>query len=402
MGGQDGGGVGGGGCAAGCAGPRAFGSHGGYFADGVIFPSGSQAELDDATSDFYDTWKDRYLEPACISGEYRVKTSPSTSAYTVSEGHAYGMIITAIMAGYEPEAQAYFDGLYAYYDGHRSTGDSGLMAWAQDESCANVGGSNSATDGDLDIAYALLLADRQWGSDGAIDYHAAAKAIIGSILASDVHPENSVLVGDWAGSGDSHYTGTRLSDQMPSHFKAFRRGSGVARWDDVVDKSYAIIDYLQTSHAASTGLLPDFAVGADGSTPSPANSGWLETNDGTYSWNACRAPWRIGTDYLMSGDARSQAAVRRLNAFIREATGGDPAAVRAGYQLDGTPTADYAELAFVAPFMVSAMVEPETGSNQAWLDALWGYVTTHDDGGYYADSIKLISMLVASGNWWAP
>ena len=31
------------------------------------------------------------------------------------------------------------------------------------------GGTDSAFDGDCDIAYALLLADAQWGSAGAID-----------------------------------------------------------------------------------------------------------------------------------------------------------------------------------------------------------------------------------------
>ena len=42
------------------------------------------------------------------------------------------------------------------------------MAWAQNQSCQNVSGPDSATDGDLDIAYALLLADRQWAINGAI------------------------------------------------------------------------------------------------------------------------------------------------------------------------------------------------------------------------------------------
>jgi hypothetical protein len=76
--------------------------------------------------------------------------------------------------------------------------------------------------------------------------------------------------------------------------------------------------------------------------------------------------------------------------------------VRDGYALDGTATGSSPELAFVAPLMVSAMIEPESGSNQAWLDALWGFVTTHDAGDYYGDSIKMLSMLVASGNWWVP
>lgn len=397
--GADGGGCGG----SGCAGPHPFGTHGAYVTDGVIFPGGGASALDDATSSSYDQWKARYLEPACVPGQVRVKTTPATGPYTVSEGHGYGMVITAVMAGYDPDAQRIFDGLYGYYDGHPSSGDDGLMAWAQDADCNDVQGSDSATDGDLDIAYALLMADRQWGSDGDVDYRAEAQRIIASILASEVHASGSVLIGDWAGGGDSHETGTRLSDLMPDHFKAFARASGEARWTDVADKSYAIIDYLQQNDAPATGLVPDFATGATGQAPSPAPANWLEADtDGAYSWNACRVPWRIASDYLVTGDPRAREAVRRLEAWARDTTGDDPASVRDGYQLDGTAIGTAPEIAFVAPLAVGAMIEPESGSNQAWLDALWSFVVDTDAGDYYGDSIKLLSMIVLSGNWWTP
>ena len=43
------------------------------------------------------------------------------------------------------------------------------------------GKSYSATDGDLDIAFGLLLADKQWGSAGAINYLAEARKVIAAI-----------------------------------------------------------------------------------------------------------------------------------------------------------------------------------------------------------------------------
>ena len=52
---------------------------------------------------------------------------------------------------------------------------------------------------------------------------------------------------------------------------------------------------------------------------------------------------------------------------------------------------------------VSAMIEPASGrSNQVWLDALWTRVAAAPAQGYYNDSIKLATMLVVSGNFWAP
>lgn len=382
-----------------------FGTHGGYHTDGVLFPTHrTQAELDAATAAFYDDWKSRYVMPGCAAGHYRIKTSPATAAYTVSEGHGYGMLAAAIMHGHDPEARTIFDGLYAYYEAHPSSINPALMAWAQDDSCQNVMGDASATDGDLDIAYALLLAHAQWGSDGAVDYLQAAERIIGAILESEVHPANSVLLGDWASDpSSSHYTGTRTSDLMISQLRAFGAATGVARWNDVVDRSYAVIDSLQDSYAGATGLLPDFATGAAGGTPQPAPVGWLEgDNDGRYGWNACRTPWRIATDYLMSGDPRARAAVQPLNAWIRAATGDDPGAIAAGYELDGQSTAGYQSLAFTAPFAVSAMIEPPTGTNEPWLNALWDEVIARGSESYYEDSIKLFVMIVVSGNWWTP
>jgi endo-1,4-beta-D-glucanase Y len=371
---------------------------------GVIFPSNhSQAELDQATSSYYDQWKAKYIEPACTAGQFRIKTGDGTAAYTVSEGHGYAMVVTAFMKGHDPDAHEVFDGLYRYFDAHRDSAHPGLMAWAQNEACANVMGADSATDGDLDVAYALLLADAQWGSDGAIDYRAQALVTIADILAADVHPSNSILVGDWANETDDHYDGTRPSDFMVSHVKAFAKASGVSRWDDVLDKTYAITAYVQAHAAAQTGLLPGFVVGAPGATPKPAPSGWLEgSGDGRYDYNACRVPWRLATDFLMSGEPRSQAAVRPINAWIQSATGGDPENVKDGYKLDGSATGSDPDLCFVAPFAVSAMVQPASGTNQPWLNALWDAIAGRQLEGYYGDTVKMLCMIVVSGNWWTP
>nr|HEX4315741.1 glycosyl hydrolase family 8 [Kofleriaceae bacterium] len=401
-GGDDGGGGGGGGGGSGTVGgPHPFGTHGGYTADGVIFPSNhSRGDLDSATASYYDTWKATYLVPGCAPGQLRVKSTPATDEYTVSEGHGYGMLIAVIMDGHDPDAHATFDGLYAYYDAHRSDVDSGNMAWAQDVDCADIEGADSASDGDLDIAYSLLLADREWGSTGAIDYASAAQRIITSILAHDVHPTAaSILVGDWASDPtDDHYTGTRPSDFMTNHFRHFGdRGAAV------VEHTYALIDALQTTAAPTTGLLPDFAIDATGTAPQPAPANWLESaDDGHYSYNACRTPWRIGTDYLMAGEPRAQAAVRKINAFIRGATNDTPSRIVDGYTLTGTKIGTDAEISFVAPFAVGAMIEPETGTNQPWLDALWDQMANAPIDEYFGDTLKMLAMITASGNWWTP
>lgn len=262
-----------------------FGTHGGYHPIGVIFPSTrSPEQLDEATLRFYEEWRERYLEEACEPGQYRVKTRPATEAYTVSEGHGYGMLFAVLMAGAEPAAQEIFNGLFAYSRDHPSGGNHDLMAWAQNRDCENIRGAASATDGDLDIALSLLLAHRQWGSEGDVDYLHEASIVIGAILESDIHPSGSVLVGDWARNPEElHHRGTRPSDFMPEHFRIFAEVTGERRWYEVIEKTYEVVATLQDDSASETGLLPDFAVEAPTDNPVPAPRGWLEgANDGRY------------------------------------------------------------------------------------------------------------------------
>jgi endoglucanase len=379
-----------------------FGSHPTAYTAGAIQPAGGQSALDQATRTFYDAWKAEYLLQTCGVGRYVVAARTEPGNLTVSEAHGYGMIVAALMAGHDPDAQAIFDGMYAYFREHPTLTHDHLMAFYQRSSCADAQGTDSASDGDLDIAFALLLADRQWGSCGAVDYAAAAQAVLADIVDGDLDASGRyVLLGDWVSPSDpGYYDATRSSDFLTGHFRTFATTTGNATWTAVRDRTYQIVAALQAQHPA-TGLLPDFVVDPLG-TPDPAPPGFLEgSTDGAYSFNACRDPWRLATDWLVSGDARAKTAVTPINAWIRTTTGNDPSQIGSGYALDGTPIPGTAEphLAFVAPFAVGAMVD---ATNQAWLNALWTQIVAAPIDDYYGDTLKLLAMLVLSNNWWAP
>lgn len=203
------------------AGSVPFGSHLFPYAAGSIVPTGAtQAEKDQAVRDYYDDWKAAYLRQGCGAGRWYVEYQPS-GELTVSEAHGYGMLIAALMAGHDPQARTIFDGMYLYFRDHPTSGNPWLMSWQQDRSCNNVNGANSATDGDLDIAFALLLADRQWGSCGAVDYRSAAVSVIQAIRADDLDATTRyTLLGNWAASG-AYYDSTRSSDFMTDHYRSF-------------------------------------------------------------------------------------------------------------------------------------------------------------------------------------
>jgi len=209
----------------------------------------------------------------------------------------------------------------------------------------------------------------------------------------------TIRLGDWTASNDN---GTRTSDFMPDHFRAFRIFGSNTNWSRVTDRCYTIVERIQTNYSKTTGLLPDFVVKANAAAE-PAAPNYLESaNDGHYSYNACRTPWRIGTDYLVSGDTRPLTAMNKLNGWIRTKAANNPANIHAGYNLtNGTQLESYTDLAFTAPFVVGAMVN---ASNQTWLNALWTNVvnTSITSDAYYGNSIKMLCLIVASGNWWTP
>jgi hypothetical protein len=379
------------------------------YAGGAILPNHrSQQQLDDDVHAAYDRWKQRYLVPVSSrSGAtlYRVAFGkPGTSAHntTVSEGQGYGMVIVPLMAGHDPEAQTIFDGLWSYALTHRSCGDERLMLWRipnEEFGCA------SATDGDLDIAYGLLLADAQWGSGGVVDYRAAAKSVLAGILASTIGPQSKLpLLGDWVtpnGARANEWT-PRTSDFMTGHFRAFGRATGNAVWHNVANASLDVVLALQQEFSPRTGLLPDFVQTKSGSDhdPRPADAGFLEgPNDGAYNYNAGRDPWRLGTDGLLNGDSRSLAAVGRISAWAEDDTDGDPLRIHPGYRLDGTPLrSDYFTTFFAAPLGVAAMT---VSSQQAWLNAIYDAVRQREED-YYEDSVTLICLLVMTANFWDP
>ncbi|MEU2659366.1 glycosyl hydrolase family 8 [Streptomyces sp. NPDC007325] len=378
-----------------------FGSHLKPYAAGMLKPSGGQAALDQKVVDYYNRWKSAFVRQNCGNGWYQV-VSPDADHPYVAEAQGYGMVVTATMAGADPDAKKIFDGLVKWKLDHPSSINPDLLAAEQDVNCRSVNGGDGATDGDMDVAYGLLLADKQWGSGGTYDYKALALKHIAAIKKDELNPTTKLLkLGDWSSAGDQYYYISRTSDWMVDHFRAFRAATGDTTWDAVRTAHQTQIANLQSGYAPGTGLLPDFVVDTN-TSPKPAPNQVLEDpNDGQYWWNACRTPWRIADDAVTSGDSKSLAAARKMNSWIKGKTGGDPNKIAMGYKLNGTQISAGSEAAFFAPFAVAAMTD---SGSQAWLDALWNKMlaTSIDTGSYFSASIQLQVMITVSGNHWVP
>ncbi|ERP32072.1 glycosyl hydrolase family 8 [Chitinivibrio alkaliphilus] len=131
---------------------------------------------------YYSRWKDAYLmEYEFTNGAYensgrgyvlQAETNPSDvsglgETISQSEAHGWAMIITVLMAGEERQAREIFDGLYRVFRNWSCKEHDDLMSWAVplDGDLSSDRRLPSATDGDMDVAYALLLAHEQWGEE---------------------------------------------------------------------------------------------------------------------------------------------------------------------------------------------------------------------------------------------
>ena len=112
---------------------------------------------------------------------------------------------------------------------------------------------------------------------------------------------------------------------------------------------------------------------------------------------------RLGADFVMTGDQRSKDVAGKIMDFLNKTTNGNPTLIAMGYKLDGTPLTtpqiDYTSPAFGGPALAGAMVDSRF---QTYLNNLWTLNADHPAVSYYDYELQMLSMIVASGNWWNP
>ncbi len=119
----------------------------------------------------YAQWKNDTVTSEGASGFRRVKRPKEPGQLevnsTVSEGIGYGMLLAVYM-----DDQALFDDLWQY-EQKWLDGGTGLMNWYINAAGTGLGtvgtsGAGAATDADEDMAFALVMADKQWGGQGKL------------------------------------------------------------------------------------------------------------------------------------------------------------------------------------------------------------------------------------------
>ncbi len=345
----------------------------------------------------FDKWKADLVTTDGASGFARVRrpdTPDGLPNSTVSEGIAYGMVIAVYM-----DDQPLFDALFGY--SRLWATSTGLMKWYIDptgtQACpGDDSGCGAATDADEDLAWALVMADRQWGGKGALDedYIVHAKRVIDAIWKYEVEQYAPYVLkpGDrWGGSRI-----TNPSYFAPAYYRVFAQVSNNPDWLKVIDSSYDIIQNSlnDTNGNTQNGLVPAWCSSAG--TPQPPDPG-----DAThYQYDAARVPFRIGQDYCWFGEPRAKAYLDKVSSFF-VAQGAD--GIFDGYALDGTPRPEAAQepsrsAVFVGSAGVGAMSSPEHGAFVAGTADKVATLELLVRSTYYNESWTALSLLMMSGN----
>jgi endo-1,4-beta-D-glucanase Y len=368
-----------------------------------VYPAGY---LNADVTDAYAKWKtDTVVGAGTNMRRIQRTASDPVNMYTpamstVSEGIAYGMLIAVFMGS--KDDQMLFDDLWRYSQAHLNGNN--LMNWAI-SSAGTTTGTGAATDADEDIAFALVMADKQWGSAGTLNYLNLAKAQINNIWLHEV--VDSKL----AGPGDSwrdQWNNINISYFAPAFYRVFKMVDGGHDWDAVIKTTYdTIIASLTTTNGnANNGLVPAWCASSTNSSNMTTISG-SQAGPFNYQYDSCRTPFRIALDWCWFGETRAKDYLTKTSSFF---SGIGAANIVDGYDLNGNkhvqfspattaPTLAQQSASFLGPAGVGAMI---SNTYQTFINESYARVATGQmkvGGAYYDDAWAAMSLLMMTGNF---
>jgi endo-1,4-beta-D-glucanase Y len=257
---------------------------------------------------------------------------------TTSEGQSYTML-RAVWLG----DKATFDGAWLWTRTHLARPHDHLFSWLYGKHSdgsygilVDQGGSNTASDGDSDIALALVMAYSRW-QDPA--YMAAARPIIQDLWNTEVvtiQGTTYLAANNLEKTSSDGKIIVNPSYLSPYAYRIFAVVDPTHPWNTLVDDSFTTIGTSMTSSLGSTGsaLLPPDWVQINKKTgvmTAPASSSSLTTN---FGYDALRTPWRLALDYQWNHDSRDTDLLRRMS-FLSNAYATD-GKLMAAYAHDGS------------------------------------------------------------------
>lgn len=327
----------------------------------------------------YTSWLSRYQEGTCGS-EACARITFDDATYTVSEGIGYGMLIMVYMDNATNNTQAKFDKLWTYYKANRNS--NGVMNWKIQGFSNTCSGNNcnGATDAEVDVALALMMAYKQWGTES---YLTDAKTLIGKIYSTEVSNSNKGLLkpGD---AWESFYNPSYVSTAALEVFK----NASTSDWTTAVT---ANLNMIKANANSTSGLASDWCSASG----SPVNG----NSSIKFGYDAVRTPYRMALSYAWFGHSQAKAVNDQVAnwAVNKSPINGNPAKIVDGYSVDGSNSGSYNVATYVGTLATAGMASSQY---QGWVDDAAGRLMGGADGsGYYHSSLKVLYGLLLTGNF---
>lgn len=279
----------------------------------------------------YQTWRRHYC--ATTTTTAWVKTDTNQATTTLSEAHGYGMLLAVIYP--TTTNHRLFERYYHYYLNHRSR-QTQLMAWRQNRNHTSVTNTYSATDGDIMIAAALIIAAKQWHE---VKFAHQAQKLLTSIYRYEFnHTTNLPTLGNWVKANSPLAYRVRTSDLMPQFFQLFYRFSHHRYWQTSAHNSLQCLKQLASYH--SSGLIGEFAQVkfTHHLTSHPLSP--------AYGYSAARIPLNLAS----YPSKNAQAVITKMLTFFSKQR-----KITANYNTSGRALTNYQTAVFGAPLYYAAL-----------------------------------------------
>ena len=350
---------------------------------------------------------------------------------TASEGMGYGMLITAYGGD-----KTRFDKLTKFYLHVMDQNPTAtLMPWlvwsngtpvtnnlcyntGEGQVCLGAGGAGPATDGDVDIAMALLVASHQWGNAGDINYKNEAVHIINEL--HDNWLNYCTTTGTWVVKPYAKENFNACTDEIdpsysiPAFFRVFAEIDNIKndndRWNSAARDAYVLFNTQKAGPNNDKTFVPDWmiATGAQTTTGRSVN----------YGSDASRIPWRVAMDYAWFGTAAAKNWSRHLIVdLIDSSNEGSINDINNDIEIStGNSRNDYNGRSFSGGFTTAAMMydwfpaninhytnhwlEETINGSIPWFIGANGYENNNND--YYGMALSTLYALTLSGNTYKP
>jgi endo-1,4-beta-D-glucanase Y len=327
----------------------------------------------------WEAYKERYIFCGIDCGDnLGLVFDPSRGYEAPSEGIGYGLLMAVMM-----DDQPTFDTIYDAADAILLD-ENGMFHWLA-RNDGSIAGRGAATDGDQDIAAALIFAQRQverelWQQHPTRPYGERALELLDAIYEHVVFEGRYLQPGDRFGGEGQEIV--NLSYFSPAWYRIYNQFEQSDRWAPVIDQGY---ESLFQTPGSEFGLAPDWSTAAGEPAYEFCDSIGRSRDICSFEmrYDAIRVPWRIGLDCLWFDDEHACEWTRRSMDFQRSQP--DRSFARM-YDMDGNPVVDYQDVAIVGMWLAAAVSAPDA-QLQSWLqNRLLQLSPEVETAGYWGDN----------------